>query len=140
MKVFCFTLGMAVGCSEFDAGKYAPDPGTPPHGNEFIDTGMGVTAEPDPLDCDDALNLDWVNFGESFFIQNCNGCHHSETPDRYGAPDYATFDTPDEVWSQKGMVLSTAGGENPSMPPNGGTTETDRLKLEIWLTCGENGN
>ena len=120
-------------CETIDAGKYAPDPGYP-----SIDTGTADTNE--PLDCSEHPEFNWINFGQAFFLENCNGCHYSETPDRYGAPEEIWFDNADDVWAQKGMVLMVAGGEMPTMPPNGGTTDMDRLKLEIWLTCGEPGS
>jgi len=129
-----------LGCSEFDAGKFAPDPGLAPGDEIEDDTGDVVDDVSDALDCDTAPSIDWINFGEAFMVQNCNGCHHSSTVDRYGAPEHAIFDTAEEVWTRKGMVLATAGGETPSMPPSGGTTEEDRRKLSIWLMCGEFGD
>ena len=140
MKPIDLTFLVLLGCSEFDAGQYAPDPGIAPDDVVTEDEDTGQPVESDMIRCDDSPHLDWINFGESFFVQNCNGCHHSDTPDRYGAPEYAFFDTADDVWDKKGLVLATAAGNNPSMPPNGGTTDEDRLKLEIWLTCGEMGN
>jgi len=137
---FLFAIVLiVVGCKEFTAGKYAPDPGVAPGDEVLDDTGDGELPAPDPLDCEEAPFIDWINFGEGFIVQNCNGCHHSSTPHRYGAPEHAIFDTAEEVWSRKGMVLATAGGETPTMPPNGGTTDSDRLMLAIWLTCGEFG-
>ena len=55
------------------------------------------------------------------------------------APPLATFDTAEEVWMQKASVLYAAGGEAPRMPPSGGTTDMQRLKLAIWLECGTFG-
>ena len=137
MRTLIAMLVLSIGCDEFDVGKYAPDPGTPPGEDRPSDTGEeGDTV----LDCDEAPLVDWVNFGEGFFVQNCNGCHHSATPDRYGAPEDVIFDTADDVWAQKGMVLGTAGGESPTMPPNGGSTVTQREKLQIWLQCGDVGS
>ena len=132
MRRFWLVLG-AVGCASFDAGQYAPDPGYPTE----VDTG--VMASDPTIDCADTMEFNWVNFGQGFITESCNGCHYSETPYRYGAPDHVVFDTSDDVWAQKGIVLAVAAGENPSMPPNGGTTDLDRLKLQIWLTCGEHG-
>lgn len=125
-------LLVLVGCKTIDAGQYAPDPGYP----ALNDSGQYGDQS---IDCDDQMDFNWVNFGKGFFVESCNGCHLSETPDRYGAPEDISFDTVDDVWNQKGMVLAVAGGENPTMPPNGGTTDLDRMKLEIWLTCGNPG-
>jgi hypothetical protein len=132
MKLWMAMVWMTA-CKTIDAGKYAPDPGSP---EGHSDSG---TAGVEPIDCDDNMDFSWVNFGEGFFIQNCNGCHHSESPERYGAPEYTSFDTVDDVWAQKGMVLAVASGSNPSMPPSGGATELERSKLEIWLTCADPG-
>ena len=128
-----------VGCKTFDAGEYAPDPGTAPGSIVDSDTG-DLTDDPfGNIDCDTAPLVNWANFGNGFMIQNCNGCHASTTPERYGAPELATFDTPEEVWTQKASVLYAAGGEDPRMPPSGGTTDIQRLKLAIWLECGSFG-
>ena len=133
MKLWMVMIWLTA-CKTIDAGKYAPDPGSPGGSDSGLeDDGYG------PIDCDTETEFNWVNFGQGFLIQNCNGCHHSETPDRYGAPEESVFDTADHVWMQRGMVLAVAGGDSPRMPPNGGTTDLDRRKLEIWLTCGEPG-
>ncbi len=126
-------------CRTFDAGEYAPDPGTPPGGDIEGDSGG---ADPLPLadiDCETAPLVNWSNFGHAFMIQNCNGCHSATTHNRYGAPEHAIFDSADDVWAQKSAVLVAAGGEGPRMPPNGGTTDMERAKLAIWLQCGEAG-
>ena len=137
MRLRIFILCAAVGCKSFDAGKYAPPTGDPPGSGGYDDTG---TADPaDVLDCEDQPLLNWTNFGQGFLIQYCNGCHHSDTPDRYGAPDEAVFDSVDLVWDQKGSILSVSTGESPRMPPNGGASDLDRRMLEIWLNCGEPG-
>lgn len=128
---------LLAGCETIEAGKYAPDPGQPP--GSAIDTGEPEGADA-AIDCDEYADFNWVNFGNGFFIEACNGCHHSDAPYRYGAPEDIHFDDVNEVWAQKGFVMMVAAGDNPTMPPNGGTTELDRLKLEIWLTCGTVGN
>ncbi len=131
-----FILG---GCKTFDAGKYAPPVGTPPGMDDEEDSG-GASDDPfADIDCETAPLVNWANFGRGFLIQNCNGCHAASTPERYGAPEHATFDTADEVWAQRSSVLYVAGGDDPSMPPNGGTTDVQRMKLAIWLECGTSG-
>jgi len=122
------------GCETIEAGKYAPDPNYPEAGSDSADPESG------PIDCADEIDVNWINFGQGFFIENCFGCHHADTPDRYGAPEEIVFSGIEDVWDQKGMVLMVSAGEDPTMPPNGGTTDLDRRKLEIWLTCGEPGH
>ena len=52
--------------------------------------------------------------------QNCNGCHAATTPERYGAPELATFDTAEEVWDQRASVLLPRAGTLPACLPAGG--------------------
>jgi len=137
MKGSLFMLIALCGCKTIEMGKYAPDPNHPPHSVE--DTG--IMEDPNaPVDCEEAPLVTWANFGQGFFIQSCFGCHFSEVPDRYGAPEEVVFDGLDDVWSQRSMVLFTAGGDAPTMPPNGGTTLLEREMLEIWLTCAPPGS
>lgn len=136
--LFITAFGIS-GCKTFDAGEYAPDPGTPPGSMVDEDTGEVMDDPFTDIDCDTAPMVNWANFGHAFLIQNCNGCHAATTPERYGAPDPATFDTPEEVWTQKASILYAAGGEDPRMPPSGGTTDVQRMKLAIWLECGTFG-
>jgi hypothetical protein len=138
MKRLAIILCLSAACSTFDAGKYAPPTGEFP-GSGGDDTGGTSPEEEAELDCDEQPMLNWDNFGQGFMIQNCNGCHHSESPDRYGAPPDAIFDDVADVWARRGGVLSSAGGANPWMPPNGGTKALEREKLEIWLRCGTPG-
>ena len=127
------------GCKTFDAGKYAPDPGTPPGMDLDVDTGELSDDPFTDIDCETSPLVNWANFGEGFMIQNCNGCHAATTPERYGAPELATFDTAEEVWLQRASVLYAAGGDDPRMPPSGGTTDVQRMKLAIWMECGTFG-
>ena len=138
MRTIIITALAIAGCKTFDAGEYAPPMGTPP--GEYLDTGLDAEPEDAEIDCADAPLVNWVNFGEGFLLENCSGCHHSETPNRYGAPEDAVFDTVEEVWEQKASLLYIVASENRRMPPSGGTTEMQRDKLKIWLNCGEPGH
>lgn len=89
--------------------------------------------------CVDAPPVDWETFGEGFVTQNCQTCHASTSPNREDAPDDVTFDNAGDVWAMKDLVLSLAATEAPTMPPLGGTTDDDRYLLEVWLTCGVEG-
>jgi len=97
------------------------------------DSGSGVDF------CADAPLVNWVNFGEGFLMEACQGCHASGSPDRYGAPEEIVFDTVAQAWSQADRILARAGGAVPTMPPLGGTTEDQRLKLRYWLECADSG-
>ena len=92
----------------------------------------------DPF-CVDAPAVRWTNFGEGFILHNCQGCHASSTPDRHGAPEEVDFDTLERVWEQRWLVLGTAAGESPTMPPEGGVSDDDRTRLEWWLRCAPEG-
>lgn len=128
-----WTLG---GCKTIEMGDYAPDPNHPPTMVE--DTGDSFDPNA-PIDCDAEPELNWINFGKGFLVQSCQGCHYSEAPYRYGAPEDIIFDDVDDVWDQRGIVLAVSAGVMPSMPPNGGTTEMERRMLEIWLSCAPPG-
>ena len=137
MKYAALALGVLVGCKTIHMGDYAPDPNHPPEIVE--DTGDGVDPNA-PINCDEEPTVNWINFGKGFFVQSCQGCHYSEAPYRYGAPEDIIFDDVDDVWDQKGIVLAVSAGPMPSMPPNGGTTDMERRMLEIWLTCASPGS
>jgi cytochrome c5 len=87
--------------------------------------------------CDDAPVVTWESWGEGFLIQTCQTCHSATTPDRNGAPESVNFDTEDEVLALRDRILARATGDDPTMPPSGGVTEDDRLRLLTWLTCWE---
>jgi len=79
----------------------------------------------------------WHTFGQGFVDTYCQGCHASTTVDRQGAPEIFAFDEASDVVAQAEAVLDATApleGE-PRMPPNGGPSEEDRERLEIWLTC-----
>ena len=66
---------------------------------------------------------------------NCQGCHASTTPNRYGAPENVHFDDEAAVWDWKDRILARTTGENPDMPPAGGIVESELDALEEWLSC-----
>lgn len=126
------------------------DGGSAADGGVAADSGAadgGVDSGPDDsggLDtassfCDSGPTMTWANFGEGFLIENCNGCHAATAVNRFGAPEYVTFDTVDEVWVWASVILDVATGDAPTMPPTGGVVDDDRLRLEYWLRCAETG-
>lgn len=86
--------------------------------------------------CADAAALSWASFGAGFFVQNCQSCHASTSPDRHGAPPDVTFDDEASVRARADRVLARAAGDAPDMPPSGGVSLAEREKLTLWLTCG----
>ena len=77
----------------------------------------------------------WDNFGRGFTTQYCQSCHSADSVDRKDAPDTIVFDSEDDVWALRDRVLLRAGGAIPTMPPQGGVSEDERVLLEVWLTC-----
>lgn len=98
-----------------------------------------VPAEEEGTDafCADQPVLTWANFGDGFLRHNCQSCHATTSEDRRDAPDDISFDARVDAVAMKSLILGSAGREDPSMPPEGGVAEEDRLKLEIWLRCYE---
>lgn len=86
--------------------------------------------------CATAPVTTWDNFGAGFVAQSCDTCHSATTLDRHGAPPDVTFDTEEEVWEWSDRILERTTGETPTMPPQGGVSDDDRYRLEVWLTCG----
>ncbi len=98
--------------------------------------GCGNPADTDALvECDDAPVVTWDNFGAGFVLENCQPCHASSAADRHDAPEDVIFDSEADValWAQE--ILERAASEDPTMPPQGGVEEDDRIRLATWLTC-----
>jgi len=100
------------------------------------DSGSGDdTADP----CADVPTVTYNNFGQGFMTENCQGCHASTAPNRYGAPAEVIFDTVEDCWALVDRVLVRSTGDDATMPPQGGVSADDRTKLEWWLTCATSG-
>ncbi len=93
------------------------------------------TADP----CADAPYASWESFGAGFLTESCQTCHAASSPDRHGAPENVTFDTAADAWSWAERILVTTLGEAPTMPPQGGLDDADKVLLDAWLTCGTPG-
>lgn len=87
--------------------------------------------------CEGAPVITWETFGRGFTTENCQSCHASTAPNRYGAPPGVTFDTHDDVVMWKDRMIVRATGDAPTMPPGGGVSADDRYRLEVWLRCWE---
>lgn len=123
-------------CSGAPDAVDSADRDTDPGDTDPIDTDPPDTAA---AFCDGAPTLAYTNFGEGFLRENCQGCHASTTPERYGAPDHVTFDTVEEAWTWSARILVRSTGESPTMPPQGGVSADDRTRLLWWLRCGTPG-
>jgi uncharacterized membrane protein len=128
---------LILGCS----GEEPTDDTGRPVDSDSADSGGDPAESGDSADafCADAPTLAWSNFGEGFMRESCQGCHASTAEDRHDAPEEITFDTVDQCWTWADDILRTATGEDPSMPPRGGVTDDDRVRLEWWLRCGTPG-
>ena len=90
--------------------------------------------------CETVPPVDYTNFGEGFLTENCQGCHASTAPNRYGAPEGAVFDTVDHAWAWRTVILDlVVNGGEPAMPPAGGVPTDDLQRLVWWLECAESG-
>ncbi|MED5373114.1 MAG: hypothetical protein VX899_19000 [Myxococcota bacterium] len=85
--------------------------------------------------CQDAPLTTYDNFGQGFMLQHCQSCHASESLERNGAPEAVHFDDEEAVWQHADRILTRSTGDAPDMPPMGGVTSEDRLRLEQWLLC-----
>ena len=98
---------------------------------------LSCAANPTISDCDTAHVATWASFGQAFMIENCQTCHASLSPNRYGAPTNVHFDSHDDVIAWSDRILAVSLGEEPSMPPGGGLSDSDLMLLEDWLICWE---
>lgn len=84
--------------------------------------------------CDTAVEVGWEDFGHGFVLTHCQGCHASQAPDRYGAPESVVFDTEADCVERRADILRVVL-EWESMPPAGGVTADEKALLETWLSC-----
>jgi hypothetical protein len=91
------------------------------------------------LNCNDAPQVTYHNFGEAFLRHNCQGCHASSTENRYGAPESVSFDNIELVWNWKNRILATTIGDSATMPPAGKITDDESVMVYWWLECGKEG-
>lgn len=136
MTRILWLAAFALGCAS-SSDTAATDGGQAGSGHAGgIDT---ASVDWDAVSCEEAPVLTWDNFGAGFMRHYCQGCHASGVADRYGAPEAVTFDTVDETWAWRDRVLARSVGDDPDMPPAGGTTEDDRIRLRLWLDCAPEG-
>jgi uncharacterized membrane protein len=101
-------------------------------------SGCGEETAPLEADCGPEVPIEsWATFGRPFLTTHCQGCHASTSTERYDAPPDVVFDTHEDASSWKDRILARAGGDSPTMPPQGGTSVEDRERLQRWVTCFE---
>ena len=99
----------------------------------FFLISLGCSSGKDTaVDCDEAPTYDnWVN---GFLQSKCQSCHHSNSLNRYGAPNFVTFDNK-EVTKEWLQDIERTVLVQQSMPPSGGVTDEERVLLYQWLEC-----
>lgn len=94
----------------------------------------GGLPEPAPGACDDAPRVTWDEWGHGFLLTQCQGCHASTAPERYGATDGVFFDTVEDActWAER---IEARVLDDETMPPAGGLTQDEKLLLSTWIEC-----
>lgn len=103
--------------------------------SEVADTGD--TTGVGDIVCDDSPVITYDTFGAGFLATYCNGCHGGQVVDRKGAPAEVVFDTREQASALAERILARRmppEGTMP-MPPAGGVTLDDDVRLHIWLMC-----
>lgn len=117
------SLLILLACSD----KEPHDSSVPAHACEALE-------EPSPGDCDGVYEVTWSSWGDGFMRTQCQGCHASTTPDRFGAPEANVFDTVLDVCEQRERIQVRVLDDE-TMPPAGGLTDDDKVLLQMWLDC-----
>ena len=99
---------------------------------------LGPVPPATTLTCSKGTFLTYENFGESFMLNYCAGCHsrHLAGDARHDAPVVANFDRLLDVAIWRLSITQRATGDHPTMPPAGNVTKVDRQALAEWLGCG----
>jgi hypothetical protein len=118
-------LTLLVGCDDYVFGEARDADAVP------VDTDW----EAHEAFCSDAPLINYANFGAGFMVENCQPCHGTGSPNRYGAPEHVTFDTEEDCVFWQDRIIARSVGENVTMPPQGGVEEDDRYRLEVWMLC-----
>ena len=87
------------------------------------------------FDCESAPAVTWEGYAQGKFLAHCEGCHATDTPKRYGAPEPVTFDTEADIRTWKDRIIVRML-EQEDMPPAGGLTDDEKYLLNTYLICG----
>jgi len=93
------------------------------------------TGEPVDPACVDVPLITYATFGDGFLTFYCQGCHGSESDERFGAPENVTFDDHDQASAWLYVIRDVVIGDRPSMPPAGGMPSEELERLRIWIDC-----
>ncbi len=96
-------------------------------GEATSDSAVGTCA-------DTAADVTWDGDVHGFFLSYCDACHAASSPERHGAPESVTFDTPQQVLAMAERVRVRTLDEQ-TMPVGGGVPSDDLARLESWLDC-----
>ena len=86
------------------------------------------------INCDDVPYVTWTTYTQGMLMTHCQGCHASQSPTRYGAPEDVYFDDIEDAlfWSERIRIRTL---EVQDMPPAGGVFSEDLYLLQVWLEC-----
>ena len=86
------------------------------------------------IDCSSVPYVTWDTYMQGMLMTHCQGCHASESPTRYGAPENVYFDNIDDAlyWSDRIRIRTL---DMQDMPPAGGIFSEDLYLVQVWLEC-----
>ncbi len=87
------------------------------------------------VDCSEVDYVTWTTGGESFFVENCRGCHSEAAVAWSGAPEYLTYDTLEDVRADRFNIRQAALWDR-YMPPTYPLSESNTTLLRDFLDCG----
>ncbi len=88
--------------------------------------------------CPDDNTLNYQNFGRSFMLNWCTGCHSTALPEgeRGLAPVGVDLDKIADIRAQAERIWVRSADDNLGMPPVSGPSDEERFLLGQWLACG----
>lgn len=129
------------GAADTTGGEASTETGDATSGDDTGSTSdaadSGDTTGVGDIVCDESPVITYDTFGAGFLATYCNGCHGGQVVDRKGAPPEVVFDTREQASAFADRILARRmppEGTMP-MPPAGGVTLEDDVRLHIWLTC-----
>lgn len=89
-----------------------------------------------------STDLTYQNFGESFLITWCRGCHSATVPEdmRQMAPPTVNYNSLADAKRWRSEAISRVSNDGPlarSMPPSGGPSDGERALFVEWMKCAK---